>query len=466
MTGIPLIIVFVIAIVAMILAISRFKIHPFLAIMAVSVLFGLIAGVTLTSQAATDTTPAVAGLADVISSGFSGTFTSIGIVIIFGALIGIMLEKTGAALKMADSVVKLVGRKRPELALLIMGWIVSIPVFCDSGFVILNPIRKALVKRTQRSSVAATVALSLGLYISHCFIPPTPGPIAAANTLYQGFGQETNLLLVMGMGALASILPIAAAYFFAVIIGRKVKARDEADNGSETVKTYEELVASYGKLPNGFMSFAPIVVPIVLMGLSSAFTMAGLSVNIIKFLGTPIIAIAVGAILGIVLLAMQKKTEDLYELTNETLKTVGPILFITAAGGVLGKVIASTAMVGFIKDNIAFLSSVGILFPFLISAVLKTAQGSSTVAMTTTAGILAPLMIPLGLGTPVLAALTVIAIGAGAMTVSHANDSYFWVVTNFGEMEVQDGYKTQTLGTLIVGIAAIVNVFLLSLILG
>lgn len=460
MTGIPLIIVFIIAIVVMILAISKFKIHPFFAIMAVSILFGLVAGIPLTSKPATDSTAAVTGLADVISSGFSGTFTSIGLVIIFGAFIGIMLEKTGAALKMADCVVKLVGKNHPELAFLLMGWIVSIPVFCDSGFVILNPIRKAIVNRTRHSSVATTVALSLGLYISHCFIPPTPGPIAAANSLYQGFGQETNLLLVMGIGVLASILPLIASYFFAIYIGKKVKARDEADS-SEIVKTYEELVASYGKLPNGFMSFAPIIIPIILMGVASAFAMAGLSVEIIKFLGTPIIAIAVGAILAIWLLAAQKKFKEFYDISNETLKTVGPILFITAAGGVLGKVIANTNMVSFIKDNAIFLSSVGILFPFLISAILKTAQGSSTVAITTTAGILAPLMTTLGLATPVLAALTVVAIGAGAMTVSHANDSYFWVVTNFGEMEVQDGYKTQTLGTLIAGLSSIVGVFIL-----
>ena len=136
-------------------------------------------------------------------AGFSGTFSSIGIVIILGALIGSILEQTGAALKLADMTVKLVGQKNPELALELMGWVVSIPVFCDSGFVILDPIRKALVKRTGKSSVACTVALSCGLYISHVFIPPTPGPIAAANTL--GIGD--NLLLVIGLGLLCSIFP-------------------------------------------------------------------------------------------------------------------------------------------------------------------------------------------------------------------------------------------------------------------
>ena len=462
MTGMPLMIVFILAIIIMIVAIAKFKIHPFLAILGISVIFGLIGGIPLVKTGKT------LGIADVVSAGFAGTFTSIGIVIIMGALVGSLLEKTGAALKMADCVVKIVGKKNTSLAVLIMGWIVSIPVFCDSGFVILNPIRKALVKRTHASGVATAVAMSMGLYITHCFIPPTPGPIAAANTIFQGMNQEPNLIMVIAMGAAASILPMIAAYLFANYIGTKVQTKEEkaeaAEGAAEATQSYEELIKSYGQLPSAFMSFAPIIIPIVLMALSSALNMAGNNVAIVKFLGTPIVAISVGVILGIILLFssnVENKQDAFYEITNETLKVAGPILFITAAGGVLGKVIASTSMVAFIKQNSTTLSSLGIFFPFLLSAILKTAQGSSTVAITTTAGIMAPLMGTLGLDTPILAATTVIAIGAGAMTVSHANDSYFWVVTNFGDMEVEDGYKTQTLGTLVTGIAAIINVFII-----
>lgn len=234
MTGIPLMIAFVVCIVLMILAISKLKIHPFLSILAVSLLLAILGGIPLPD------------IPTVIGQGFSGTFTSIGIVIILGALVGTLLEMSGAALKMSDCVVRLVGKKHPELAMLIMGWIVSIPVFCDSGFVILNPIRKALVQRTRKSSVACTVALSMGLYISHCFIPPTPGPIAAANTL----GVGNHLLLVMGIGALLSIPALVAGYIFARIIGKKVRAADEADLSDATARTYEELVAGYGKLPS------------------------------------------------------------------------------------------------------------------------------------------------------------------------------------------------------------------------
>ena len=456
MTGIPLIIAFVVAVVLMIVAISKWKVHPFLSIMAVSVLLALVAGIPLVKTGDTN------GIADVIGAGFSGTFSSIGIVIILGALIGSILEQTGAALKLADMVVKLVGQKNPELALELMGWVVSIPVFCDSGFVILDPIRKALVKRTGKSSVACTVALSAGLYISHVFIPPTPGPIAAANTL--GIGD--NLLLVIGLGLLCSIFPLAAGLIYAKFIGKKVKSADETVASDEVVKTYEELVAGYGKLPGGFNALAPIIVPVILMALGTIgkqVGVTGFALDLLSFLGTPIIALAAGTIFAVAQLAIAKKMDQFYSITNDTLKTVGPILFVTAAGGVLGKVISSTTMVSYITENAGFLMNLGIFFPFLLAAILKTAQGSSTVAITTTAGIMAPMMASLGLDTPALGALTVMAIGAGAMTVSHANDSYFWVVTNFGEMTPDQGYKTQTMLTLCMGVASIIGIFILSL---
>ena len=451
MTGFPLIIAFILAIVVMIVAISKYKIHPFLSIMSVSLILALIAGIPL------------GDIANVIGAGFSGTFSSIGIVIILGALIGTVLEKTGAALKLADMVVKLVGQKNPELAIELMGWVVSIPVFCDSGFVILDPIRRAMVRRTRTSSVAMTVALSAGLYISHVFIPPTPGPIAAANTL--GIGD--NLLLVMGMGVLASILPLIAGLLFAKYIGKSVKSADETGDSAETAKTYEELVASFGKLPGGFDALAPIVVPIVLMALGSIASMAGwtgIAFDLFNFLGKPIIALAVGTIFAVIQLAATKKLGEFYDLTNDTLKVTGPILFVTAAGGVLGKVIATSDMVNFITEHATVLGSVGIFFPFLLAAILKSAQGSSTVAITTTAGIVAPLLGAIGMSTPAEIALVVMAIGAGAMTVSHANDSYFWVVTNFGQMTPEQGYKTQTMLTLVLGLASMVGIFILSLI--
>ncbi|MDD2293343.1 MAG: GntP family permease [Bacteroidales bacterium] len=457
MSGGYLLLTFIVAIVVMIVAISRFKVHPFLAIMGVSLILAIVLGLPLQK------------IPDIIGQGFSSTFTSIGLVIILGGLIGAILEQSGAALKMAESVDKTIGRKHPELAMMIMGFIVSIPVFCDSGFVIMNPIRKSICRRTGVSSVTMTVALSCGLFCSHVFIPPTPGPIAAAGFL----GMDNHLILIIVMGCLVSIPCLAVAYFFSRSIGRKVSSVEESStrtDDADTSQPSEDEVL----LPSAFASFAPIVIPILLMALGSIVSLTGNpTAGYFKwciFLGKPLIALLIGFLCAVILLARSGKGNQLLSITDSTLKIVGPILFITAAGGVLGKVIIEAGLIEYIRRFSGMVSSIGIFFPFLIAAILKSAQGSSTVAITTTASIMgmfsdeASLMTVLGLNTPYLATLGVLAIGAGAMTVSHANDSYFWVVTNFGGIKTQDGYRTQTLATLLMGITAILTIAVLSLI--
>ena len=450
MTGAAFLIVFVAAVVLMLLMISRWKSHPFLSIMLVALVLALLAGIPMPQ------------VPKVIGEGFASTFTSIGIVIILGALIGAILEQTGAALTLADAVIRLVGEKRPGLALELMGWIVSIPVFCDSGFVILNPIRKALVKRTGAPSVTLTVCLACGLYIAHVFIPPTPGPIAAAQTL--GIGED--LLLLMGLGVVTSVFPLTAGYLYARFIGRRIKASD--DNNEQTAESYEALKAGFGQLPGLASSLAPLIVPIVLMALSSIAAMlhwSGWAGDLCLFVGHPMIALAVGALLAVLLLAKSGKSTELFRLTDETLRTVGPILFVTAAGSVLGRVIAASGLMEYITEEAPVLQTLGVVFPFLVAALFKSAQGSSTVAITTTAGLIAPLLPALGLESSAEISLAVLAIGAGAMTVSHANDSYFWVVTRFGGLSVKDGYRSQTLATLVMGLAAITGICLLQLFL-
>ena len=463
MSGIALIVCFVIAIILMIVMISKLKVHPFLALMSISLVLAVVAGIDLSKI------PAMIGV------GFSGTFKSIGIVIIFGTIIGTVLEKTGAALKLADMVVKLVGQRRPELAMLIMGWVVGIPVFCDSGFVVLNSIREALYKKISASPVAMSVALSGGLYASHVFIPPTPGPIAAAGTL----GLGGNLLLVIIMGTVVSVPVLVAVYFFSKSIAKSVTISDKEADATITA-SYEELLKKFGKLPCGFLSLAPIIMPIIFMAVGSVIDVlakqgmldkAALLPKIFLFLGNPIIALAIGVIFCVFLLAETKKMREFDHITNESLKIAGPILFITAAGGVLGNVITEAGFVNFIKENASTIKAIGIFFPFIISAVLKTAQGSSTVAIITTASIMGAfsadnsLMQTLGFTSEISAALCVMAIASGAMCVSHANDSYFWVVTNFSKMSADQGYRTQTAMTFIMGIVGMISVYILSLVL-
>ena len=446
-----LIAAFVIAIAVMILAISKWGIHPFLAIMGVSLLLAISVGIPL------DDVP------QTIGKGFSSIFASIGIVIILGTLIGLILEKTGAAVKLADLIVRLIGPKYPQLAMLLIGWVVSVPVFCDSGFIIVNPIRKWLGKKSNCPSATLTVALAAGLMVAHVLIPPTPGPVAAAGLI----GMENNLILIIGLGVLVSFFPLLAAWFYATYIGKRVTSADDLDVESIS-NAYNE-----NELPSGIDSIAPIVLPIVLMACGSvaAFMDLGATLkSIVVFLGKPVIALTAGLVSALPLLARSKKMKELYDITQESLKVSGPIIFITAAGSVLGQVIIEAGFVGYIQQNAGALQSLGLFFPFIVAAILKSAQGSSTVALTTTAGLMglytssSSLMYALGLTSPIDAALVVMAIGAGAMTVSHANDSYFWVVTNFGKLTPQDGYRTQTAVTGIMGITAMAFIWVLSLI--
>ena len=445
-----IIIVFTLAIVLLIVSISKWGVHPFLAIMGIALALAIAIGIPL------DTIPTTIG------KGFSSIFASIGIVIILGTIIGLILEKTGAAIRLADAIVRIIGEKHPQLAIMLIGWLISVPVFCDSGFVIVNPIRKWLARKTNFPSVTLTVALAAGLYVAHVFVPPTPGPIATAGLV----GIESNLLLVIGLGVAISIPPLVAAYFFATFIGKKVKSTDELD--------VESISQAYNEhnLPGTAASVTPILLPIILMAggsIASFAKMEGFAGELLIFLGKPIIALAAGLVSALPLLWKSKMGKELYNITQESLKTAGPIIFITAAGSVLGQVIVEAGFVQYIQQNAASLSSIGLFFPFVVAAIIKTSQGSSTVAMTTTAGIMglyfsdASLMAALGMTTPIDAALVVMAIGAGAMTVSHANDSYFWVVTNFGGLTPQNGYRTQTLVTLIMGITSIITLFAISL---
>lgn len=474
MSGIALIIIFAVAIAIMVVAISKWHLHPFIAILLTALIFGIVSGIPLPH------------MTTLIGSGFSKIFAGIGLVIIFGTLMGTILEQSGAALKIADCIIKLLGKRHPVLSMALMGWVVSIPVFCDSGFVVLNPIREALVKKTHSSPVAMTVALSGGLYLSHVFIPPTPGPLAAAETL----GLSGNLLLVMGMGLLCSIFPMFLLIIFSNYIGKRISCSTDASTNTASSSSttsacttnastgtpsanstdadriaaeYNAIIEKSGKLPSTALSFAPIIVPIILMSLASILQgeeMQQQLKDVVLFLSNPTIALAIGLLFATFLL---KRGSGFEEMVENSLKRSGPILFITAAGSVLGNIVAGSPLVGFITDNAQVLNGLGLLFPFLVAAMLKSSMGSSSVAIITAAGIVAPFAEAMGLASPIGLTLICMAVGAGSMTVSHSNDSYFWVVTKFGRMDIKSGYKTQTLATLILGLGALAELYIISL---
>ncbi len=475
--GPVLILILVAAILFIILLTSKLKLNPFISLLVVSFFVAVTSGIPLNPQGGDNPSP---GIISIIASGFGSILTGIGIVILLGTIIGVILEKSGAALKMTDVIVKVVGKKHPALAMSIIGFIVSIPVFCDSGYVIISPLKRALTKRTGVSAVTMSIALSTGLFATHNLVPPTPGPIAAATNI----GLSNNLLIIIGLGLLVSIVAATSGLLYSVYIGKKIKSKEDDDDSeiSERLRleklrslnllyseTCEQLLEKYGTLPSGLKSFAPILVPIILMALSSIAKFpgdifgSGAFKEACVFLGTPITALFCGFLCALALLKKFDE-ETLSGWVGEGIKSAGTILAITGAGGAFGAVLKEANIAMYLGETLQTFN-LGIILPFIIAAAIKTAQGSSTVALVTASAIVAPMLTGLGYETDVAKALVVMAIGAGSMTVSHANDSYFWVVTEFSGMKVSSGYKSQTMATLCQGVASIVFIFILSLFL-
>ncbi|MBP7263282.1 MAG: GntP family permease [Spirochaetia bacterium] len=428
------------AVVAIVLLTGKVKVNAFLVLIGVAFVFGLAIGM-----------PAL-DVVGKIKTGFGGTLTNIGIVIVAGTIMGTILEKTGAALSMTQAILKLVGKKRAPLAMNAAGYVVSVPVFCDSGFVILNPLNKALAKETGTSMAVMAVALATGLYATHTMVPPTPGPIAAAGALGADLGR------VILIGLIAAIPATLAGLFWATKVAKRYKIEADVE------ESYSDIIKKYGKLPNTFLSFLPIVLPIVLILLkslaefpSTPFGEAGFQ-TFIRFIGDPVTALILGVLASLFLVKKGELGKAVNEWMGQGIKDSAIILVITAAGGSFGAIIAASPIVEFLKTSMSGLS-LGVFLPFVIAAALKTAQGSSTVAIVTTASIMAPMMATMGLDP----ALAVVAIGAGSMVVSHANDSYFWVVSQFSGMSVQTAYKAYSSATAVEGIVAAAVVGILSL---
>ena len=437
------------SVVLMVIAISKLKMHPFIVMTLIALLVGLIWGFLYPDSGLTP-----AKVVDTVKSGFGSIMTSIGIVILCGTIIGTILEKTGAALTMANSILKLVGKKNSVVAMGAMGYVTGIPVFCDSGFVVLSPISRALAQQSNTSLAVMATALSGGLYATHCLVPPTPGPIAMAGTL------EADLGLTILVGLLISI----PATFVAIFYAKKVSSKINIPANSEY--TLDELKEKYGKLPGSFHSFSPILLPIVLIALSSVASFPtkpfgeGFFATLINFIGNPVVALLLGVFLAMTLIPQQEKKNTLKWVTQGVTDSAA-ILAITGAGGSFGAILKLLP----IADSVGGLvsSGLGVLIPFIIAMILKLAMGASTVAMITTASMMAPLMESMGYTSPLARVLVVLAIGAGSMVASHANDSYFWVVSQFSDMKTEEAYRCQTGMTAVMGITVIIVLFVISL---
>lgn len=426
---------------------SKFKWHPILSLLAAALGFGLLSGTMSPVQVVKS-----------INDGFGSTIGYIGIVILAGSVIGKFLEKTGGAHRIAISSLRLVGNKKVPLALSIVGYLVSIPVFCDSAFIILIPLARALSKQVRISIIVCAIALSLGLYVTHSIIPPTPGPVAAAGLLHADLGW------VILLGLPVSLTGLFAGWFFSV----RLTGHPEPDSREEKVDAEWEKHKKEG--PSLLKSITPIILPIILIILRSVSELPsgpfgeGSAATVIEFAGQPIIALMIGVVFSFFL--PKELTKDLLSASGwigEAVLGAASIILITGCGGAFGKVLQDSGISGIIEAHITGAKSLAIWLPVIIAAALKSAQGSGTVAIITSASLMAPMLATLGLESDVARALTVVAIGAGSMIASHANDSYFWVVTQMSGMKVEQGYRFQTLGTLFTGLISVLACWLLSL---
>ena len=451
MSGWLLIVLLIAAIVFIVFATAQFRLHPFLVLLVTAYALGLLAGLP------------PGEVLTAITDGFGGTIGSIGIIIAAGTIIGVVLERSGGAQVMADTIIGWVGQARSVLAMSITGSVVSIPVFCDSGFVILAPLARSLASKAERSMAVYAVALSMGLYTTHVFVPPTPGPIAAAGTL----NADVGLVIILGLVTTVPVL--LTTYFFARWMGERIFIDpDTATPEGEEAQAESAAESRRDDPPAAWRAFLPILLPIVLIAFNSVASLPaaplgdGAFAALLRFLGDPNTALLIGVFVAFFVTAQVRGEELTQDAVMRSLRIAGPIILITGAGGALGSVLRSTPITDFLEQNLA-LASLGIFLPFLLAAALKTAQGSSTVAIVTAAAIVAPLVGTIGLGSSVGLALTTLAIGAGAMTVSHANDSFFWVVSQFSGMDVSQAYRLQTVGSAIAGVTGMATVFVLSL---
>ncbi len=419
---------------------AKFRVHAFFALLIACFVVGL--GVQMP----------VAGIIDSVKEGFGNIMKSLGFIIVLGTTLGVILEHTGSTKVMASFILKMVGERHAAMAMSITGFIVGMPIFCDSGFIVLSGLNRSLASRTGISIVVTSVSLATGLYAIHCLIPPHPGAASAAGIIGVDFGK---LILT---GIVAAIPAMLVGHWWANYAGKKIKV---------PVVEEEIIPEAKSKPPSAIKAFLPVLIPILLIALKSFLVLENSAeskwLSIFSALGDPVIALAIGVLLA--LNCSRSWTRDtLSKQLQEAAEKAGGILVIIGAGGAFGAVLAATK-IGEHFSNALPLGSLGIAFPFLLTFILKTAQGSSTVAIITAASIIQPMLPALGLETETGKLLCVLSMGAGSMMISHANDAYFWVIAKFSGLEMKTMLKVYSVATMLMGLVTLLTVYLLSFII-
>ncbi|OJX88842.1 MAG: hypothetical protein BGP01_05770 [Paludibacter sp. 47-17] len=386
---------------------------------------------------------------EILQQGFGSTLSSIGFLIIFGAIIAVVLDQTGGAVSIATSILRKTGAHKAAPAIGITGFVTGLPIFCDSGYIILSGLSGSFSAKGKVALPLIAFVLATSLYSVHCLVPTHPGALAASGIM------NANLGYLILLGTLFAIPATLTAYWW-------IRWRTGRQLMQEPMvpATPDER-----ELPPVCLALLPVLTPILLIAVRSLLTIfdagdANMITRVLSFIGQPVMALFTGVVLSFPLLG-KPSVDKLNQLLESALQKAGPILIVTAAGGMLGMVIKETG-VGAYAGSLLLHTGIGLAVPFLIAFLMKTAQGSSTVAIITAASLVVPMLPSLGLDSENGKLLAMLAMGGGSMMVSHANDSYFWVVSRFSGVNVDTTLRIYSSATVVMGVTVFLLVWISS----
>lgn len=441
------IIVFIIGIAIMLLLMIKTKMGPFLSMLFAALIIAMGCGISATEAIST------------ITTGFGNTCKSLGIVIIFGTMLGTYLERANATQQIANTMLKAVGEDKADLALAATGYIVSIPVFSDVALIMLSPLAKAIGRKSKKFTVGTLgTVLALALLLTNALVAPTPAPLATAELL----GLDVGTSILWGIPA-AFVGTVVGVIYCRLFLSKK----DESWwKKSDTATQQEVKEVSEKDMPGFGACILPIIVPILLILLNTTcailFPEGSMIVKITAFLGDKNIALIIGVILCIVLLRTTLDEKDIGGVLTESLSTAGPVIFITAAGGTLAAVVNATSIGETLGNGLSASGLPIVLIPFLIAGLSKFAQGSGSVASIMAAG----LTVPLVESGAISASVAFISICAGSLFLSHVNNSFFWVFANLFGYDTKTSMKSLALGQSVIAVGSLLVAIFMYYVLG
>ena len=447
MSNIELIIILIASISLLLLMVLKFKIQAFLALLVVSVFLGLAAGMSMESVIRS------------ISEGMGSTLGFVATVVGIGAIFGQMLESSGGAESLAHYLVSRFGKENTPYALVIAGFIVAIPIFLDVAFIILVPVLYALTKGSGKSLLHFAIPLLAGLAVTHAFVPPTPGPVATAEII----GAELGWVILFGF-IIGVPVAFVAGPLFGKYIGRKIHIEIP-----RTFETPDDRIVK--NLPPFWQVTCIIAIPLILILANTASGVwanaHGLKDNfwiqLLAFIGHPFIALLIATFLAIYVMGVKRgfTKDSILQLSSKALAPAGLIILVTGAGGVFKQLLIDSGIGVRLAESMSHSAMPPIVLAYILALLIRISQGSATVAMITSAGIVAPLLTSFSLSEP-HKALIVIAIAAGATTASHVNDSGFWLVGKYLGMTEKQTLQSWTIMETIISVMGFSLALLLS----